>query len=220
MSFLFPCDTAFASSASGDLSFMEDSLPLPYGACQPPQAKKFLVSPCFNALPLSVPFFRLWVLTKPLPFETISSMDTTEIINTDKNKSSPDQTNQLAYVPPKTRQINGIISTGSPLCSHGDKLDSWGGDCSNRSVPGSLFCGPHGGKLTLRLDGTLGIIGPGCYRAIASLAGLNHRYVSQVLQGKSNPTSNVLDKIAKVVGVDTGWLMDYINGQKEDINSR
>lgn len=120
------------------------------------------------------------------------------------------------YIPPKTRAVNGIISTGSPYCQYGDSTDC----CSNRSVPGSQHCGPHGGKLTLRLDGTLGIIGPGCYRAIASLAGLNHRYVSQVLQGKSNPTSNVLDKIAKVVGVDTGWLMDYINGQKEDINSR
>lgn len=144
-------------------------------------------------------------------------MDTTEIINTDKNKSSPaEQTNQLAYVPPKTRQINGIISTGSPYCQHGNDVTILVGSCSNRSVPGSSYCGPHGGKLTLRLDGTLGIIGPGCYRAIASLAGLNHRYVSQVLQGKSNPTSNVLDKIAKVVGVDTGWLMDYINGQKSD----
>lgn len=77
-----------------------------------------------------------------------------------------------------------------------------------------MFCGPHGGKLTLRSDGTLGIIGPGAYRAIAQLANLNNRYVSQVLQGKANPTSNVLDKIAKVVGVEIGWLVEYINEQK------
>lgn len=107
----------------------------------------------------------------------------------------------------KTRPVNGIISTGSPDCQFNK--------CSNRSVPGHLHCGPHGGKLTLRLDGTLGIIGPGTYRAIAQLAGLNHRYVSQVLQGKSNPTSSVLERIAQVVGVEIGWLVDYIKGQKQ-----
>lgn len=139
-------------------------------------------------------------------------MDTgTLTITDDKNKSSP------LITPPQTRQINDIVSTGSPSCLYQDEdapEDKF--SCSNRSVPGSLFCGPHGGKLTLRLDGTLGIIGPGCYRAIAQLAGLNHRYVSQVLQGKSNPTSNVLDKIARVVGVDVGWLVDYIREQKKD----
>ena len=86
-------------------------------------------------------------------------------------------------------------------------------------MPGSLFCGPHGGKLTLRPDGTLGIIGPGAYRAIAQLAGLNNRYVSQVLQGKANPTSSVLDRIAKVVGISVERLTGYIEEQKMS-NSR
>lgn len=137
-------------------------------------------------------------------------MDITNATILDKNKSSPSPPELTITVPPKTRQVNGIISTGSPQCTFNGLC------CSNRSVPGHNYCGPHGGKLTLRLDGTLGIIGPGCYRAIATLAGLNHRYVSQVLQGKSNPTSNVLDKIARVVGVDVGWLMDYIKEQKKE----
>lgn len=107
-----------------------------------------------------------------------------------------------------------IISTGSPFCRY-KCAPSSKQFCSNRSVPGSIYCGPHGGKLTLRPDGTLGIIGPGAYRAIAQLANLNNRYVSQVLQGKANPTSNVLDKIAKVVGVEIGWLVEYINDQKQ-----
>jgi hypothetical protein len=128
-------------------------------------------------------------------------MDTL-ISEEDKNKSSPPIEIQTSH------KSNGIISTGSPYC------ESELGQCSNRSVPGSKYCGPHKGKLTLRADGTLGIIGPGCYRAIATLAKLNHRYVSQVLQGKSNPTSNVLSKIAAVVGVDVGWLVDYIDEQK------
>lgn len=139
----------------------------------------------------------------------------TTILDENKNKSSPEPT-IIIIPPPQTRPVNGIISTGSPYCLKGRENIRCREICSNRSVPGSSYCGPHGGKLTLRLDGTLGIIGPGCYRAIASLAHLNHRYVSQVLQGRSNPTSNVLDKIARVVGVDTGWLIDYINGQKEE----
>lgn len=136
-------------------------------------------------------------------------MDTDTLIITDnKNKSSP------LISPPQTREMNGIVSTGSPYCAFGDSLASTGDSCANRSVPGSDYCGPHGGKLTLRIDGTLGIIGPGTYRAIAQLAGLNHRYVSQVLQGKSNPTSSVLERIAQVVGVEIGWLVDYIKEQK------
>lgn len=131
-----------------------------------------------------------------------------ETLTLEENKSSPPIIQKEI---PKTRPVNGVINaTGSPHCQYGDSPDC----CSNRSVPGSSFCGPHGGKLTLRVDGTLGIIGPGCYRAIAQLANLNHRYVSQVLQGKSNPTQRVLDKIAQVVGVDVGWLLDYIRGQK------
>lgn len=137
----------------------------------------------------------------------------------DKNKSSPIETTQLdtstlqssSQLP--LQSINIVIS-GSPYCAFKDNLSTNGDSCGNRSVPGSSYCGPHGGRLTLRNDNTLGIIGPGCYRAIASLSGLNHRYVSQVLQGKSNPTSNVLDKIAKVVGVDVSWLVEYINDQK------
>ena len=117
------------------------------------------------------------------------------LLEDNKNKSSP-------------IDISTIISTGTPYCRHEDK------QCGNRSVPGSNYCGPHGGKLTLRDDGTIGIIGPGTYRAIASLAGLNHRYVSQVLQGKSNPTQRVLDKIAQVVGVDVSWLINYIDAKK------
>lgn len=144
-----------------------------------------------------------------------------ETLTLEENKSSPNESIELNQsttivapsLPPKTRPVDGVIvATGSPRCQYGDSIDS----CSNKSVPGSPFCGPHGGKLTLRTDGTLGIIGPGCYRAIAQLARLNHRYVSQVLQGKSNPTSNVLERIARVVGVDVGWLLDYINGQKKE----
>lgn len=124
-------------------------------------------------------------------------------ISMPENNSPPIETIKQEY----DSNGNGVvISTGSPFCNK---------NCRNRSVPGSLFCGPHGGKLTLRSDGTLGIIGPGAYRAIAQLADLNNRYVSQVLQGKANPTSNVLDKIAKVVGVEIGWLVEYINDQKQ-----
>lgn len=132
------------------------------------------------------------------------------LLEDNKNKSSPsppiDQQldNDIAR-----RSFYGIISTGSPICTFTTK-------CQNRSVPGSNYCGPHGGKLTLRDDNTIGIIGPGTYRAIASLAGLNHRYVSQVLQGKSNPTQRVLDKIAQVVGVDVGWLLRYIDEKKTE----
>ena len=128
-----------------------------------------------------------------------------------ENKSSPPYT-PIRLVNDETADI--IIMTGSPFCFHADgKLKH---KCSNRSVPGHIYCGPHGGKLVLRSDGTLGIIGPGAYRAIAQLAGLNNRYVSQVLQGKANPTSNVLDKIARVVGISVERLVRYIEEQKRE----
>lgn len=144
-----------------------------------------------------------------------------ETLTLEENKSSPNELNQpnqpITVSPPRTRPVDGIlVATGSLQCTFKGLVGNHNGSCSNRSVPGSVYCGPHGGKLTLRTDGTLGIIGPGCYRAIAQLAGLNHRYVSQVLQGKSNPTSSVLERIARVVGVDVGWLLDYINGQKRE----
>lgn len=131
-----------------------------------------------------------------------------EILYPESEFCKPDYPEEIAI---KIEKGNSIISTGSPHCQHQYNKRRL---CRNRSVPGHIHCGPHGGKLTLKSDGTLGIIGPGTYRAIAQLAKLNHRYVSQVLQGKSNPTSNTLDKIARVVGVDVGWLLDYINGQK------
>jgi hypothetical protein len=115
----------------------------------------------------------------------------------------------LNKFPAQTSGNGNIIATGSPRCTAND------GKCKNRSVPGDIFCGPHGGKLTLNNQGKLGIIGPGTYRAIASLCSLNHRYVSQVLQGKANPSLEVLDGIATVVGTDVGWLVDYISGQRE-----
>lgn len=108
-----------------------------------------------------------------------------------------------------------VISNGSPMCA---AIVQPGFHCANRSVPGSDHCGPHGGKLTLREDRTLGMIGPGCYRAIAGLTGLNHRYVSMVLQGRSNPTMSTMERISKVVGVDVRWLMNYIDEQKEEKN--
>lgn len=134
-----------------------------------------------------------------------------EILYPESEFCKPDYPEEMVQV--TDSRVNSVITTGSPHCQHRYNKRRL---CRNRSVPGHVYCGPHGGKLTLRSDGTIGIIGPGCYRAIASLAKLNHRYVSQVLQGKSNPTSNVLDKIAKVVGVEVGWLMDYIKGQKTE----
>lgn len=133
-----------------------------------------------------------------------------EILYPESEFCKPDYPEEMVIKIEKEK-VNSIISTGSPHCQHQYNKRRL---CRNRSVPGHIHCGPHGGKLTLKSDGTLGIIGPGTYRAIAQLAKLNHRYVSQVLQGKSNPTSNTLDKIARVVGVDVGWLLDYINGQK------
>lgn len=115
----------------------------------------------------------------------------------------------LALVPSiVVNDFPDVISDGSPFCKGSD------GKCKNRSVPGSKHCGPHGGKLTLRDDGTLGMIGPGCYRAIAGLTGLNHRYVSMVLQGRSNPTMSTMERISKVVGVDVRWLMNYIDSNR------
>ena len=70
--------------------------------------------------------------------------------------------------------------------------------------------------MRVREDGTLGVIGVGTYRAIAKLSGLDHRYVSQTLQGKVNPSLRVLEAISKAVGIDMNGLLEYIKVNREE----
>lgn len=107
-----------------------------------------------------------------------------------------------------------VILTGTPLCTY---MADRGWSCLNRSMPGSdpPLCGSHGGKLMLRPDRTLGVIGPGTTKAICRLTGLDRSWVTEVLTGRGNPSARILMRIAEVVGFTVDDLIRYIAANSE-----
>ena len=44
---------------------------------------------------------------------------------------------------------------------------------------------------------------------VSNECGVSHAFVTQILEGRANPSLLVVEKIATNLGIDTGWLLGY-----------